>query len=259
MIIKLPQNLGFGLLAGLGLLATMTAAHIALADATPVEAIAVEISPDHTRQFGLDLAIPELRQRVITNLTEWGYPLPANAAHYHYRLAAELGLIVHQGTPVGLSFSSGNSDPRSPDFQKADVLPITCRLYLTGASQPLAEHSAAYGVHALSAEQGAVKVGEKLADQISTTCLDVLEAQQVAVVGKPAETGVFQPKWLPEMRVEVKTVRPQIPPTTVVTPLNSGNSSQLPTVENANDQNEKEIIIYNQGSPLILKMGHERR
>jgi hypothetical protein len=33
-----------------------------------------------------------------------------------------------QTTPIGFSFSSGSPDPRAGDFQKMDVIAITCQL-----------------------------------------------------------------------------------------------------------------------------------
>ncbi len=226
---------------------------------SPVTAIAFDLGTGNMQQFALDISAPELREHIAANLAEWGYPVQKTAAQFSHRLVTELGIISHQSTPVGLSFSSGNSDPRSPDFQKADVLPISCRLYPAGSDQVLAERTITYSVHALGPEQGAAKLTAKLADQISGTCLDVLESQKLAVTKPLSETGTFQPKWLPDVRVEVKQVQSQIPAAAQVAPLTSEASAAAAKPENSNDQSEKEIIIYNQGSPLILKFGHERR
>jgi hypothetical protein len=90
-------------------------------------AIELVIADDHLRQFGTAISAASIGEKVSANLTEWEFPVQATGPYSH-QLKARLGLISRQKTPVGFSFSSGNSDPRAGDFQKADVLPVTCTL-----------------------------------------------------------------------------------------------------------------------------------
>ena len=72
-----------------------------------------------------------LSQRVSDNLAQWHFPMrtSGNASH---QLSATLGTVQTDTTPVGFSFSSGDSDPRGGGFQKAQVIP--CLLYTSDAA-----------------------------------------------------------------------------------------------------------------------------
>jgi hypothetical protein len=86
---------------------------------------------------------------------------------------------------------------------------------------------------------------ERLIDHISTVCFDLLDdlhflAPPSAATG--AET-LKMPAWMPSVKVETVTVPPPKVESTHVVPV---------------EEERKQLIIQNQGSPLILKLGHDR-
>ncbi|MFM8340933.1 MAG: hypothetical protein ACKN9F_01805 [Methylomonas sp.] len=217
-------------------------------DKSAVKAIEFNLAEDNLQQFGFKLTAKSMAERVKANLTEWHYPFQAIDGAYSHRLQAKLGKVSHQATPVGFSFTSGSSDPRSPDFQKADVLPITCTLSKIGdANQTIEQHSS-FGIHQFIDQPSEAKLNDKLVDQISTACFNLLDELRLpSAVGNNLDSKTFKPTWMPEVKVEVKQV-----PVVNSTNLDAGAQS-------ANEETRKEIIIHNQGTPLILNFGHERR
>jgi hypothetical protein len=196
------------------------------------------------QQWPHTLSAAALLPKVSANLSEWHYRFALNGPYSH-QLKAQLGLISHQQTPVGFSFSSGNSDPRAVDFQKADVLPISCQLTAAGTSTPLAIEQSTVSAHELATTTDRNRFIEKLTDKISTVCLSTLEKLPVAAAEQSSDNTVFKPKWMPDIKVEVK----QVPAA-----VNNGAPSTL-----SNEEPKKAIIIHNQGTPVLLEMGHQRR
>lgn len=197
--------------------------------------------------FGVKLSGRMLEERVRKNLSEWRYPLEQGEPYSH-RLQAAVGKIEHQATPVGFSFSSGNSDPRSGDFQKADVLPISCKLSKFGSSEPLAERADTFSIHALSLDAGESRLLENLADRISTACFNLLREQKFPVAGNGIDTTAVKPAWVPEVRMEE-----------IQTPAIGHEKNSADGTAEASGDGGKQIIIHNQGTPLIIKFGHERQ
>lgn len=212
-----------------------------------LKAVEFSIASDNLSQFGVALDANSLAERVRTNLSEWEFPLPAQGPFTHI-LQAKLGKVLRRETPVGFSFSSGNSDPRAVDFQKADVLPVTCTLRDADTQALVVERESTFSAHALDKEAKPERIADKLVDQIGTACLDVLEhAPSIQPQGlvKPSS---FRPKWMPDVRVEVRE--------TPVTHPVSAASGQTPPVA---EESKKEVIIHNQGTPVIFSFGHERK
>lgn len=217
------------------------------ADTGIINSIEFELAADNTDQFGVSLLASDIATRVRANLAEWEYPLP-NSGPYSHRLQARMGKITHSETPVGLSFSSGNSDPRAMDFQKADVLPVECVFSKIDSDTVIAEAKSTFSAHALNSEHDPAYVADKLVDQISTVCLNLLEDLPRPQSQQPVNSRSFKPKWMPDVRVEVKEVP--------VVPASDGAAT---TVKPNNVELKKEIIIHNQGTPVIFTFGHERR
>lgn len=216
-----------------------------------IRAIEFQIAPDNLDQFGFALSAVEIAAGVRNNLAEWDYPLP-DKGPYSHDLKAELGEIEHSGTPVGFSFSSGNSDPRAMDFQKADVLPIACEFRSAADGAVIAKTQSTFSTRALAPENGQTRITEKLIDLISTACFNLLdELPKPKNQSRTNTTSTFKPKWMPDVRVEVKET-----PIKAIAPL---DAEKIESENNADVEVEKEIIIHNQGTPVIFKFGHERR
>jgi hypothetical protein len=198
-------------------------------------------------------------QETSKNLAEWHYPVGAkdNEAFSHI-LKASVGSIEYGDTPSGFSFSSGNSDPRAMGFQKTFVLPITCQL--TAISHP--EQTSELKLGFSTDESGKVFLAtDNLADHISTVCFNLLTELKWPL--KPEQDAnkstVETPSWIPEIRIETKEA--PITPINKATPDTNGigGGIETKTLAPTNSEHRKQIIIYNQGSPLILELGHERR
>lgn len=229
------------------------ASAIVLAD-TPVggnsisiSAIQFELAAENLRQFGFTLSATDIAARVRGNLAEWEYPFP-DSGSYSHSLRARIGEIARSDTPVGFSFSSGNSDPRAMDFQKADVLPVECSLSRIDNGAVIAEAKSTFSAHSLNSEHGQAHVTDKLVDQISTACLNLLEDLPRPQSHSRANSSSFKPKWMPDVRVEVKEV-----------PVAPAGDAAATAIKPNNVEVKKEIIIHNQGTPVIFTFGHERR
>ena len=201
----------------------------------------------------------EIGQQVRENLVDWDYPIGAKESQpYSHILKATVGSAEHTSTPTGFSFSSGNSDPRAMDFQKADVLPITCQLTSIAHPEQTGELKLGFSVDQSSKF---FLASDKLADHISTVCFNLLSEVKWPQKAKKEtdEKTIKPPSWMPEIRIETKET--PVAPVKKVTPGNNINSKEVDveTIVPSSNEHRKQIIIYNQGSPLILEMGHERR
>lgn len=194
------------------------------------------------------------------NLADWNYPVGAkDGAAFSHVLKATVESVEYGNTPPGFSFSSGNSDPRAMDFQKTFVLPITCQL--TSIDHPEQTSELKLGFSADQTSKFFLS-SDKLADHISTVCFNLLT--ELKWPEKPKkdtdEKTIKSPGWIPEIRIETK----ETPPTESVhklTPIKN-SSDKVDDVESSTPSNaepRKQIIIYNQGSPVILELGHQRR
>jgi len=185
------------------------------------------------------LAQQGLADRIGQNLAGWGYPVGAkDNQSFSHTLTAEVGLIEHSETPPGFSFSSGNSDPRALDFQKTDVLPIGCEL----SSIPEPKQTT-YLYIDFAASNSASEA--QLLDHISTVCFNLLSELKWTDKSQNQPSSSLKPSWIPEVRIE-----------TVTSPDEAGKAD-APGKEREGE-GRKQIIIHNQGSPVILKFGHER-
>ncbi len=208
------------------------------------------------RFFGADLQEQAIASQIADNLAEWGYNIYSkNADNYSHHVTIEIDPIKHGATPAGFSFSSGNSNPRSPNFQKADVLPMRC--FLTPRDEPsksaeltVLVDSSDYLRHADKPNQQQ-KLVKLLVNDLSTACFNLLDNLKVKTVPAEKQTKPGKPSWIPAIRVEVTNDNePSInQPSTLIT-----NEK----IKQKNEQPRKHIIIHNQGTPVIFKFGPER-
>jgi len=224
-------------------------------DKASVTAIRVELDPEHWRQFGFQTP-PRLAAQIGRNLAEWRYPISAEGPASH-RLLAGIGLIHKGSTPVGFSFSSGNSDPRAADFQTAQVLPIACSLSAADSPKPLAEYQTSIDAHDWQAKPAdSEKVLAKLSDAIGTACFNLLDELDLPTQPEPSGQAPGKPAWLPNVRIEVKNA-PAVEQSNK--PAETAAEPATELIEQQDDNQRKQIIIHNQGTPLILEFGHQRR
>jgi len=202
-------------------------------DKTAIKAIALKVDVQALDDLGV--SAPPLQEQVIKNLNEWRFPMVTGKTAATHNLEVSIGKIENSSTPVGFSFSSGNSDPRSLEFQKDNVVPVTCRL----VSQ---KYPAQHAELAMTFSASKPVNAAKLIDHISTVCFDLLD--DLHFLAPETTKTLNTPAWMPTVKVE-----------TVIEAQPKVNSAEQPIVP---AEERKQLIIQNQGSPLILKMGQDR-
>ncbi|MDP1664818.1 MAG: hypothetical protein Q8L79_06780 [Methylobacter sp.] len=206
-------------------------------DTASIKQIEFKIGTIRQPSLKSTLAQQDVANRISKNLAGWGYPTGAKDNQvFSHTLTAEIGLIEHSETPPGFSFSSGNSDPRALDFQKSEVLPIGCEL--TSIEQPT-QTTYLY----IDFAAGSSTSAAQLVDHISTVCFNLLSELNWPDKTQNQPSSSLKPSWIPEVRIETVT--------------NPAEAEKADAPVKA-DEGRKQIIIHNQGTPVILKFGHER-
>lgn len=180
--------------------------------------------------------------RVSKNLAAWGYPIAVNDKQtVSHTLTAEIGLIERGETPAGFSFSAGNSDPRAIDFQKMKILPISCEL------ASIAQPGQTVYLH-MEFAAGDSSSEDKLVDHISTVCFNLLSELDWPDKIQNQPSSSSQPGWVPEVRIE-----------TIASPNEGEKTDVHGKTVTSTSEGRKQIVIHNQGTPVIFSFGHERR
>lgn len=178
--------------------------------------ILLQVSPENLSIGGFARS-RELAERIGKNLGGWGYPIVAGQARdYSHLMEAAVGGVEKKSTPTGFSFSMGNSDPRALEFQKADVVTVTCTL--KSRERPAMK---AYLKEDFVAND-LLKSGERsngnpalfdwYVDHIGTACFNLLSELHVKHTppaptepgGTSSSTGGTSSNWFPEVQVEVR-------------------------------------------------------
>lgn len=208
----------------------------------------IDLVIDYTESTGLTPgAVAALKQQVSQNLAEWQYPIGLNTKQLiSHVLTATIKPVVHSSPPTGFSFSAGNSDPRALDFQKMDVLPIICQI--SAITQPLQVSELSMGFTANQHDKWPL-APEKLADHISTVCFNLLREIHWPIEANNKKPELVKSGWFPEVQIENKAIPND----------DKSKASSSDEVKTEPDEPRQEIIIHNQGSPVILHFGHERR
>lgn len=218
-------------------------------DRASISGILIDVADQNLGQFGFKLSSSLIAERVGKNLAEWQYPVKSSRGDSSHTLLISLGKAATGDTPVGFSWASGDSDPRGLGFQQARVLPISCHLKKIGGDEASIENKATVSAHQLIDESNQTKVTDKVIDHVSTVCFELLDELKLPATGNRMDTHTFKPGWMPDVQVEVKQVpalaKPEDPSST--------------RVEEVGGETKKQIIIHNQGSPVILEFGYERK
>jgi len=218
-------------------------------DTASVKRIEVKIGKIKPSLLSSTMPQQEMVTRVSGNLADWGYPfgIKGNPAFSH-TLTAEVGSIELSETPPGFSFSFGNSDPRAIDFQKADVLPISCELTsIAHPGQTTHLHMDFAAGDSIAQPNGQAISPDKLIDHISTVCFNLLSELDWPDKNQNQPSSNLKPSWMPEVRIE-----------TVTSPIEAGKAAVPGKAIIGNNEGRKQIVIQNQGSPVIFSFGHDR-
>lgn len=258
-------------------------------DKSAIKAIDLKIAP--LPQAKLTAAdINSLRTIIIANLSQYRFPLkPESGQTYSHTLMVNVGESKSDQTPVGISFSVGNADPRAPKFQKADVIPVQCRLI--DNANPKQEELLEMTFSAPSANATSQQLQETLTDHISSVCFDLLDSLKFLPppTAAQAAASTSKPSWIPSIQVETVTVpviqpqpQPKVesapaavlpapkaittekPQTTQPTPTPAAPATAVatpvtPAKPEPEEETRKQLIIHNQGTPVIIKFGYDRQ
>ncbi len=231
----------------------------------------------------------KISHQVSANLSESGYTLIQQDNNaYSHDLKGTIGSTKHSSTPVGFSFNAGNSDPRALDFQKADVVPLTCSLISKQYPQQRAELTMDFVANRYSSNgEESVQV-EKLANDMSTVCFNLLSNLHVKRLTTNQSSETIRSGWMPDIEIrnvpepgieteavtnietksEIKAKQHNIiSPADIVQPVKAKQSvdEQQPigikqkVIKQSNKKTRKQLIINNQGSPVTIQFGHERK
>jgi hypothetical protein len=219
-------------------------------DVTSVKQIEFKIGTIKQSSLKSTLSQQDRIARITRNLADWGYPIGVKGNPvFSHTLTAEVGLIEHSETPAGFSFSSGNSDPRAIDFQKSNVLPISCELTSIAQPEQTIYLNMDFAAENSFAKQTGHSISEdKLIDHISTVCFNLLSELNWPDKMQNQPSSSFKPSWMPEVRIE-----------TVTSPIEEEKANVPGKTVTNTSEGRKQIITHNQGTPMILNFGHERR
>lgn len=264
----------------------------------------VELDPDQVSnmQFRVEslstvfkTPLPEekISSQVTVNLAESGYAMMQDNNAYSHDLTVQIGSVKHSSTPVGFSFNAGNSDPRALDFQKADILPLTCSLMSRHQPEQRADLTmdfvAKRYLNATAQSSADNRMVEKLVNDMSTVCFNLLTNLQVKRQSTKQSNATVKSGWMPT--IEIRNVPEPDAETATVTEIESESQTEqkqgntdLPVkinqpvktklsvdeqqsveikknsvVKQSNKKTRKQLIINNQGSPLTIQFGHERK
>ncbi|HFD11848.1 MAG TPA: hypothetical protein ENJ32_05200 [Crenotrichaceae bacterium] len=234
-------------------------------------------------QFSTLFDAVNIASEVTGNLSEMGYSFTkSDTEHYSHQMQILVGNISHRSTPPGFSFNAGNSNPRALDFQKAQTLPITCRLMSVNNPQQQTDLTMNFTAKPYLAIDSTTRspstvittATKHFVNDISTVCFNLLSNRKIKNQQPVVTDSTPQKKWMPD--IEIRTIdEPSATKNEVVDNKNSVNksSSHAPSVKTVKpatltntvkaqpgkNKQRKQLIIHNQGSPLEIEFGYQRK
>jgi len=230
-----------------------------LFDTSAVKLIQLDVETIDRQALGITVPDEDMTEQVRKNLAEWGYPIDIeDGKTYTHLLKAKVEPVEHgASTPTGFSFSSGNSDPRSPEFQKTDVLPVSCEITSiehSGQSEMLSMSFSAETMPWAGKESRYVITSDKLVDRVSTVCFNLLNDLKWPDKTRNLAIPVIKPSWIPEIRIETLEE-----PAEAIKEIDKKENLKSDPEASGTKEGRRQIIIHNQGSPVIIKFGHDRK
>jgi hypothetical protein len=224
-------------------------------DKASVRNIEFTLDDDGLDQFDIALNKTALAAQIAKNLADANFPInKASEKAFSHTLDAKVSRIEHQDTPSGFSFSIGDSDPRGEDFQKADVITVECTLTANKNARKTVKEIMEFSANRLKTLKDKNKITDALTDYISAACYDLLEDLALDESSETQADGgvtVKRPRWMPNIRIEVQNE-------TAPAASNAGTKMENPGNPVIPEEPRKKMIIHNQGTPVIIKFGHDR-
>lgn len=227
-------------------------------DTNLVESVAFQFEND-THFMGIPLPVEEISKQVSINLQEWGYIFKTEEDTHDLKIS--IGEVSRSSTPFGLSFSAGNSNPRSLGFQKSTTFPLTCSLMPKGQ-----EHRAELVMDVMAESYTAVfnkskrtdEIVEQLTDDISTVCYNLLSGLNIKTKELASADKKLEPSWIPDVRIEVENGIENEQVKEINGAVNSQDNKRT-SQSSSKKETRKRIIIHNKGTPIIFKFGTDRK
>jgi hypothetical protein len=222
-------------------------------DVNAIKLIQLNIASIDPQALATATAKQDMTEQTGKNLADWGYPIETMTGKaYTHLLKASVNPVEHSAsTPKGFSFSTGNPDPRAQDFQKTDVLPVSCEL--TSIEHPeqsrlLSMSFTIPGSPWLGQQNSYPVSSNNLVDHISTVCFNLLNDLKWPKDQEKLSPQLIKSGWMPEIRIE--TIDEPADQTKALKPDNEVSETK---------EGRKQITVHNQGSPVTIKFGYERR
>ena len=297
-----------GLLIGMLLSACATdeKSRPSLSNPERVTQLNLVILPDNLESIATPEQRRQLTETISANLSSLGYPVKPAAPKQEilgYALEGKIGKVEKKATPPGFTLDFGNSDPRALDFQKANVVPVSCLLRSPNKTEKPVKLTGEFSVPAdidelIGAPNKPVSLNF-FADRLGTVCLNLLAELNIPKTGQTAGVAPWKPTVDVEIRdkpVSPSVVKPSSPPVEAPYPASVGGktpnavdlsappvggslgggqskSSEAPAPKKPASQAEavntetrvnpedqrKQMIIHNQGTPIILEFGYDRQ
>lgn len=207
-----------------------------------------------TTLYDIALIETDLTERVAGNLSEWDYVITTeDTEEYSHDLLVKIGAVELGSTPVGFSYSLGNSDPRAIDFQKTEVMPVTCIMNAKDNPDLIAELDMDVDAKEILRYTNPVlnqpEILELIVNKVSTVCFNLLSGLNVPTQGSQIADKDKSPSWIPEIIVENEPEGSIEQDGSIATPV-TGATPKSP---------RKKIVIKNEGTPVIFTFGHDRK
>ena len=206
-----------------------------------------------TTLYGIALEETDVSARVANNLSEWDYLITAeDTEEYSHALVVIIGTVDEGPTPVGFSYTMGSSDPRAIDFQKTEVLPVTCIMNAKDNPDLVAELNMEVDAKAILRYTKPVinqpEILEQIVNKVSTVCYNLLSELKVPTHGSQLADKEKSPAWAPEFTVENEPAK---------NVEKDGSPSKTPAGA-IPESPRKKVVIKNEGTPVIFTFGHDR-
>lgn len=223
-------------------------------DVSNVKAMRLSLQ-DPSALHDIALVETDITEQVVGNLSEWNYVITTKEAEeYSHDLFVKIGTVELGSTPVGFSYSLGNSDPRAIDFQKTEVMPVTCIMNAKENPDLVAELSMDVDAKEILRYTKPVinqpEILELIVNKVSTVCFNLLSGLNVPTQGSEIAEKDKSPSWIPEIIVENE------PEGSID---QDGSIADSPPTGAAPKSPRKRIVIKNEGTPVIFTFGHDRK
>lgn len=177
-----------------------------------------------------------------------GYPVVESVNDDNgWALHAGVGTPREDTPPPGFTLEIGDPDPRGTQYQKTEIVPVSCTLVNQDTSHMVASYSGKR--QAPGARETATTRAARYAHYIRSTCARLLNELDIqrTTVAEASDT------FMPGIRIEA------LDPVTEQALSSDKASTPVSTETVDTNTGRRKIQVFNQGDTLIIELGHQRR